>query len=87
MVILNLIHATPSAEVTWDDVIDGLERLPSTAPHNSDSETSRPGNRPEPYDTEPPDMDNVASPRYAPLRRATTLSSPTRPIFESSPDV
>ena len=58
-VILNLIHAAPSAEVTWDDVITGPERLQSTAPHNSDTETSRPGNRPEPSDSEPPDMDNA----------------------------
>ena len=85
--MLNLIHNAPSAEVTWGDVITGLERLQSTAPPNSDAETSRPTNRPAPYDTEPADMDNAASPRYAPLRRTTTLSFATRPVFESSADV
>ena len=86
-VILNLIHANPSAEVTWDDVITGLKRLRSTAPSNNDAGTSRPSSRPEPYNAELSVIDNTSSPRYAPFRRTTTPSAPTRPTCELLLDV
>ena len=87
VILMNLIHANPSAAVTWDDVIAGLERLCSTAPSNNDAGTSRPSSRPEPYNTELSGTDNASSSRYAPFGRTTTPSAPTRPTFESLPDV
>ena len=86
-VILNLIHANPSDEVTLDDVIAGLERIRATAPSNNDAGISRPSSRPEPYNAELSGIDNTSSPRYAPFRRTTHPSAPTRPIFEPLPDM